>query len=158
LCHVRYLRLFDRDVPEMKVTIVSKFEGYDLNVYSYVGEPLHWNRITGNWSAKYRNEDGSMEEVFNALDPKQLVMRRVLETKTIEAEVNPEVISDAYIILDRRPCKIPHAELFLLEMKEPWKYDTSVKYMLQSFRGNSKFKTLAEAQSEFDDPDCDLLR
>jgi hypothetical protein len=43
-------------------------------------------------------------------------------------------------------------------MKTPWKHDPSVKYVLQSFRGSSKYRTFVEAESDFNDPDCDLLK
>jgi hypothetical protein len=145
----------------MKVTIVYKFQGYDLQVYTYTGEPLKWNRITSDWRAKYRSDDGQTEEVFASVDtPKvrQILMRTIFENRIVDAEIDPEVVNDNFIILARRPCVIPHAELFLLEMKTPWKHDPSVKYVLQSFRGSSKYRTFVEAESDFNDPDCDLLK
>jgi hypothetical protein len=157
----RHLFCFDCGVPEMKVTIVYKFQGYDLQEYTYTGEPLKWNRLTSDWKAKYRSTDGQTEEVYAAVDTKksrQILMRSILENRTIDAEIDPEVINDDFIILAQRPCEIPHAELFLLEMKTPWKHDPAIKYVLQSFRGSSKYQTLVEAESDFNDPDFDLLR
>jgi succinylarginine dihydrolase len=145
----------------MKVTIVYKFQGYDLQVYTYTGEPLKWNRLTSDWKAKYRSEDGQTEEVYAAVDTlksRQILMRTVLENRTVAAAIDPEVISDDVIVIARRPCEIPHAELFLLELKTPWPVDPSIKYFVQSFRGRSSFRTLVDAEWEFKDPQCDLLK